>query len=162
MPYLTVVVATKSDSWLRFDGFTYTCKYKTFLLKLTRKRRTSFPSTPSWPSYASMHLYVKGSLRRRKHRPVAFSPIFGFGPWRRRLREKKTSSGLAWTSLNRTGNTVLTGIIRHYRPVELSDLFLPKLFSVKQRLHWSSATAHFALVRSFRVVVLKPGIQVCL
>jgi hypothetical protein len=46
------------------------------------------------------------------------------------------------------------------RLVELSDLFLPELFSVKEYLYWHSAATHFTLMHPFGVVVLQPSVQV--
>lgn len=46
------------------------------------------------------------------------------------------------------------------RLVELSHLFLPEQFSVKECLHGRSAAALFALVRPFSAVMLHPGVQV--
>lgn len=42
------------------------------------------------------------------------------------------------------------------RLVELSDLFLPKLFSVKEHLLKRAAAAHFSFVRPLRIMMLQP------
>ena len=46
------------------------------------------------------------------------------------------------------------------RLVELSDLFPPEQFPVKECLHGRSAAAFFALIRPFGVVVLHPDVQI--
>lgn len=44
--------------------------------------------------------------------------------------------------------------------VELSDLFLPEFFSVKESLHERSAAAHFSLMCPFGVIILQPSVQI--
>jgi len=46
------------------------------------------------------------------------------------------------------------------RLVELSDLFLPDLFSVKECLQWRSAATLFPLMCPFDVVMFHPDIQI--
>ncbi len=46
------------------------------------------------------------------------------------------------------------------RLVELSDLFLPEQFSVKECLHGRSAAALFTLMCPFSVVMFHPDVQI--